>query len=63
MSADDEEKSIWGKIEKWAARATDEYTNRPEISLYVSSIPIIGPFIDNAFRINASEIQMGRFLN
>jgi DNA-binding MarR family transcriptional regulator len=59
VSADDEDKRIWGKIEKLVARATDEYTSRPDISLYVSSIPIIGPIIDHTFRIKASEIQMG----
>jgi hypothetical protein len=58
----DDEKGTWGKIGKFVGRVTDEYTNRPEIFVNVSSIPIIGPIIDNAFRIAASEFQKGVFL-
>jgi hypothetical protein len=58
----DEEHGILTKIEKGVERAADEYASNPAISLDFSSIPGIGPIIDNMLHATAGEIQKRRYL-
>jgi hypothetical protein len=58
----DEKHGILTKIEKRIERAADEYASIPAISLAFSSIPGIGPIIDNMLHTTAGEIQKRRYL-
>ncbi|MDQ4014807.1 MAG: hypothetical protein M3136_03480 [Thermoproteota archaeon] len=58
----DEKHGILTKIEKGIERAADEYASNPAISLAFSSIPGIGPIIDNMLHATAGEIQKRRYL-
>jgi hypothetical protein len=58
----DEKHGILTKIEKGIERAADEYASNPAISLAFSSIPGIGPIIDNMLHATAGKIQKRRYL-